>query len=166
MQRLRWIIYLGAMAALVGCNGRTTAPDVAAVPEPLDLLLPSEIRLHPFTGTRTFSADNRRKGLEVRVEARDAFGDPAKAFGNFRFELYTHRAASTAPTGRQLGVWHVPLLAPEQNIVHWDNMTRTYEFRLEWEHAIPAGEKFVVRAVFDSPFTERLFAERVFVAGE
>lgn len=166
MRRMRGIIYLMLVAAVAGCNGGSKGPEVQRVPEPIDLLLPQEIQLHPFTGTRAFGDGEARQGLEVRVEAIDAFGDSGKAFGDFRFELYTHRADRADPKGRQLAVWHVPLMDPERNAVHWDSITRTYEFRLEWEHPIPAGEKFVVLAVFDSPFTQRLFAEQVLVAGQ
>ena len=31
---------------------------------------------------------------------------------------------------------------------------------------IPVGRKFVLQAVFTSPFTERMFAERVFISGQ
>ena len=36
-----------------------------------------------------------------------------------------------------------------------------------WDlNPIPVGQRFVLVAVFTSPFTQRLFAERVFVSGQ
>jgi len=89
-----------------GCNGGkfgfgssgdsrvATRPEPADVklPAPLHLLLPRAISIHPFTGTRTFDKAGRVKGIDVRVEALDAYGDSTKAFGKFRFALYQHQA--------------------------------------------------------------------------
>ena len=45
------------------------APATFGVPEPINLLLPQTIRIHPFTGTRDFGDDGGMEGLEVRIEA-------------------------------------------------------------------------------------------------
>ncbi|MDY6913600.1 MAG: hypothetical protein SVT52_03985 [Planctomycetota bacterium] len=135
-------------------------------PAPINLLMPKAVRIHPFTGTRTFEGTGGLKGLNVRIELLDGYGDSAKGFGNFRFELYRFLAYNNDCKGRKLATWDVPLMDSKANLTHWDNITRTYEFKLQWDKPIPVGRRLVVVAVFTSPFTQRLFAERVFVAGQ
>jgi len=135
------------------------------VPYPVNLLLPKTISIHPFTGTRSFDETGGIKGIDVRIEAKDAYGDANKAFGTFRFELYEFRPQNPDPKGRLVMTWEEDLTQPEKNLLHW-NVHRTYEFKLLWRRPIPVGQKFVLRAVFSSPFTERLIDERVFVSGQ
>ncbi len=146
--------------------GKSPEAAEVPVPEPLHLLLPETVRVHPFTGTRTFDEAGGVKGIDVRVEALDAYGDATKAFGTFRFALHRHRADSPDPRGARIATWEENLLEPEKNMLHWDSITRAYKFKLQWYRAIPVGSRFVLAVTFSSPFTERKFAERVFVSGE
>jgi hypothetical protein len=155
-------------AALAGCNGSgnrwlpASRPGVETpVPQPVDLLLPRSIKIHPFTGTRTFGDAGGVRGIEVHVEALDAFDDSAKAFGSFRFELYTYKRNSPESKGRQMHVWTVDLTKPADNLVHWDKVHRNYLFKLQWDQPIEVGNRFLLMAVFESPFTERLTDSRV-----
>jgi hypothetical protein len=154
-----------AALLLAGCNTEPEPP-AQGVPEPINLLLPKEIRVHSFTGTRVFDQAGGVRGIEVRIEARDYFDDPTKAFGDFRFELYTHKAGRPGEKGQQLDIWAVELMDVEKNFLHWDDITRTYKFKLKWTYPIPVGRKFVVVAAFDSPYTDRLMDQRTFVAGQ
>ena len=138
----------------------------APVPYPISLMLPKTLSIHPFTGMRTFDDSGGVKGIDVRIEAKDSYGDTTRAFGDYRFELYTFRPNSLDPKNNRIAAWDVPLTDPGVNGRHWDNITRTYKFRLQWDQSIAVGQRFVLVAVFSSPHTERLFAERVFVAGE
>jgi len=142
------------------------APRRNEVPYPIRLLLPEEIQIDSFTGTRTFDKAGGIKGIHVRVKALDAYGDVTKAFGKFRFELYRLRTNSADRNGEALGRWNVDLSDPKVNIRHWDNIPPGYKFRLQWSRSIPVGEKFMLVTVFSSPFTERIFAERVFLSGQ
>ncbi len=137
-----------------------------AVPAPIDLLLPRSIRLHPFTGTRVFSEAGGVTGIDVRIEAFDAYGDASKAFGHFRFELFAFKPNSPDPRGERLGLWNVSVDGQHSNRKHWSRITRTYQFKLGWNQPIPVGRKFVLAAAFQSPFTPRLFDQRVFVSGQ
>jgi len=167
------ILMPGLLSVLTGCNGDPTGgwmirpgpKGQIAVPEPINLLLPKEIRVHDFTTTQTFDKQGR-KGIEVRMQALDAYGDSTKAFGDFRFELYQYRAQSLNPKGKLIATWPESVQDPRKNLIHWDDISRTYVFKLQWYDAIPTGKRFVLVAIFTSPFTERLFAERIFVAGQ
>ncbi len=139
-------------------------PAAEVVPEPINTLLPTQIRIHPFTGMRVLSEKGNIKGIDVRIEAIDAFGDTNKAFGQFRFELYQFKPNSPDPKGARLAVWNENVEDFESNRRHWSSIARTYQFKLAWNHPIPVGQKFVLVTVFQSRFTERLFAERMFVS--
>ena len=146
---------------------RTVSPATqpVAVPAPLSLLLPHAVRIHPFTGTRTFH-EKGIKGIDVRIEVLDAYGDSTKAFGDFRFEAYAYQQRHVNRKGARMGAWQESLLDPKQNLVHWDRITRAYEFKLQWDRPIAVGDRFVLAVVFSSPYSQRLFHERVFVAGQ
>ncbi len=134
------------------------------IPPPINLLLPKTMDIHPFTQTGTF--DKGGSGLHARIQARDAYGDPTKAFGDFRFELYEFRPLHQNHKGARLGRWEVKLSQPEQNMKHWDRLTRSYKFKLRWDQRLPTGRRVILVAVFTSRFTPRITAEREIIAGE
>ncbi len=145
---------------------KVRAAGAKEVPEPIDILLPRKIRIHAFTGTRIFDANGDLKGIEVRLEAKDGFDDSTKAFGEFIFELYRYRPNNADPRGERIAVWEENLLDPYDNLKHWHGISRTYRFKLLWDEPIPTGKRFVLEAVYSSPFTERMFDRYVFVAGQ
>jgi hypothetical protein len=160
---------------LAGCNGDSQGPwgptppraTSQPVPAPINLLLPRGISFQGFTGgPRALDAAGQAKGIEVHIAAKDSFGHATKAFGDFRFELYDFRPNATDPKGQRLAVWEVSTSDPRTNRDHWNEVHRTYEFRLGWDQTVPISTKLVLVAVFSSPFTERLFAQHTFVAGE
>jgi len=157
----------------VGCNSDgwrfgTKSPisrEKQEIPQPISLLLPKSIRVHPFTG-RTFDEAGGISGIDVRIEALDAYGDATKAFGDFRFEMYHHVANSLDPKGAMIAIWEESLLEPKKNLLHWDKTTRLYTFKLQWDRPVPVGKRLVLVASFDSPFTERLTDQWEFVSGQ
>jgi hypothetical protein len=162
-----WLMVGFAMALAAGCRpkGEYFAADPGrTVPSPIDLLLPRSIEIHPWTETTTF--DDGEGGIHARVVARDAYGDPTKAFGRFRFELYEFRPQSQNKLGARLADWELDLSQAEQNLRHWDQHTRGYEFRLAWTQRLPTGRRLVLVGLFDSEFTTRLTTEKEIVAGE
>ncbi len=169
------VVTFVALLATAGCEsqaGKLGAFDILfrpvtrGVPDPINLMLPQSIRIHPFTGTRDFDATQGVRGLEVRIEALDAYQDSAKAFGVFRFELYKHREENPDGKGERISSWEVDLMGPQDNVIHWDKVHRNYLFKLKWDKPIPIGTRFMLSAVFESPYTERLFDEQVFVSGK
>lgn len=149
---------------LIPCAGCQPKAETQSVPYPISLLLPKEIRVHAFTGTKEF--DNKTKGIEVHIEAHDAYGDATKAFGEFRFELYAFRPQNPDPKGKLLGTWTEPLYDAKTNALHWWSVSRTYIFKLQYDQPMTQGQEFVLVAVFSSPYTPRLFAQRTFTAGQ
>jgi len=129
-------------------------------------VLPAEVRLHPFTGTREFSEAGGLSGIEARVEAMDHFGDPNKAFGTFRFEVYRYRPHQADPKGRRLAPWTIDLTDPQMNMKHWDSLSRQYKFHLHWNEPIPVGQRFILRVVFSPVSGPRLFDEIELVSGQ
>lgn len=166
--RARWEAFWGRSGQPTGVSTSDSPgpANIQAVPPPLDVLLPTKIRIHPFTGTRTFEEAGNIDGLDVRIEALDAYGDATKAFGNFRFELHSFMPNSTERKAGRLVTWEVPLTDPKANFIHWNSINRAYEFKLQWAKGIAGGQRYVLVAIFASPYTKRLFAERVFVAGQ
>ena len=138
------------------------------VPQPVNLLLPKSIHIHPFTVTRTFDQAGGIGGVDVRVEAFNAFHEAAKAFGSFRFEVYSFTDNSLEPKGSRRGIWEIEpsMLDPKENLRYWNRSQQMYEFKLQLDKPIPVGQKFVLVAVFTSPFTPRLTAQRIFTAGQ
>ncbi len=173
-------LLVAVAAASAGCDGEKfdfrppwSAPSArdanaarTAVPEPIHLLLPQAVRIHPFTGTRTFDDSGGVKGIDVRIEAIDAYGDSTKAFGKFQFALHEYRPGRPDPKGRRIATWEEDVLEPKKNLIHWDNITRAYKFKLQWYRPIPVGSRFILVVSFSSPFTERRFAERSFISGQ
>ncbi|MFA6133888.1 MAG: hypothetical protein WC869_07745 [Phycisphaerae bacterium] len=155
----------GICLPLCGCAGSNT-PSLTPVPSPINLMLPQSLRIHPFTALRDLEDANGVRGLDVRIEALDAYGDTTRAYGDFRFELYTFRNVSTDPKDVKIAAWDVPMLEAKANLSHWNNITRAYEFKLQWTQPAKPGQKFVLVATFSSPFNQRIFAEYVVVAGQ
>jgi hypothetical protein len=153
-----------AAACAPGCGDATPPAGGVEVKPPLSYMLPHEIRIHPFTGLRTLDKDFR--GLEVRMEAMDAYQDTTKAFGTFRFELYAFKPYSSNPKGALIESWEVDLMNSRENVIRWDPITRSYVFRLGLNESVPAGRRLVLTAAFESPYSlNRLFAkEYEFVA--
>ncbi len=101
----------------------------------------------------------RREFAQHLVEDRQPFGD-------FRFELFTYLGNSANTRGQLLATWDVSLMDPKANLLHWDKITSTYKFKLQWDQPIPVGRRFVLAAVLASPYAERQFAQRVFISGQ
>lgn len=138
------------------------------IPSPIDTLLPHKIDFHPFTeaGIRQLDDAGGLRGIETRIRAFDLHGDTTKAFGQFRVELYAYRPDAVDHKGKKGPTWEIDLMDAEVNNLHWDEISRAYKFLLQWDNAIPVGQRYVLHVTLSSPWTARKFAEKVFVAGE
>ncbi|MBI5724097.1 MAG: hypothetical protein HZA50_09085 [Planctomycetes bacterium] len=136
------------------------------VPHPIDLLLPKELKIHPFTGARTLDETGKTYGVEARVQALDAYGDPTKAFGRFTFMLY-NVAPGSGQKGELISSWYenLNLSTMEKNAAHWEKHWQTYEFKLRLNPPLAHGQPCILVVNFESDFSPRLTAELKFAAG-
>ncbi len=165
------VLLASAVAVLlVGCDGGLLptkgdqAGHVEKVPQPIDMLLPKTLEIHPFTQTVAFPGS--AGGVHARVQARDSFGDATKAFGTIRFELYSFLKQNQRKRGPRVGQWEISIAQPRANLTHWNRHFRSYEFKLACDKPLPTSRRFILVATFTSPFTPRLSAQREIVAGE
>jgi len=158
--------FCGMAALIAGCDGISpkggNVETCEKVPDPISLLLPQKISIHPFTQTATF--EDGKQGLHMRIQFTDFFGDPTKAFGDLRFELYEFKPYQQHKRGDQLDIWDEYISDPDKNMIHWDSHTRSYEFRLASKNPILPGQKFILVVYFNSRFTPRMTAETVLTA--
>ncbi len=168
-----WIVLSALAISVPACNpnslswlptkgGSATATET--IPPPINLMLPRTMEIHPFTQTAEFGPDDC--GIHARITARDADGDETKAYGDFRFELYIFRPQHSSKKGPRIAQWEVSINDPEQNLMHWDRHTRSYEFKLGGFPSIAKGTRLILVAVFSSRFTPRIDTEREITAGQ
>lgn len=162
-------LVVGALAFLpLACTknaGEAVGPDEQ---EALQMLMPSAVRIQPFTQATSFDDDGVPDGIELMVQPLDRIGDPVKVVGRFTFELWTYRAASADRKGRQLQFWEVVLDSDKDQQRFWDRTAMMYVFNLDVvPGAIPPGEdtgpvvpgKLVVVAAYHTPSGEHLIDE-------
>ena len=128
--------------------GREVGPDA---PWPL---WPQRMRIHPLSQFVT----NKSSGevlIEARIEFVDAYGDTCKAVGLIDIDL--HDADAARYTSEAITSWNADLWDLEINNDLYDDVTRTYLFRLQLdEHPIPLEPE--LRAYFLSGDGKRLQA--------
>ena len=138
-----------------------------AAPEWAGLFAPRTLVVGFFTRSKNFDETPGDDGLEIRLQPLDQFGDPTKAVGSYRIEVFTYRVRTGEKRGERLGHWFVPVLDAESNRKYYDAVDRSYVFPLLWDREIQAGASVIVQATYYPPggFTEKLFAQRVIKVG-
>ena len=107
---------------------------------------PQRMRIHPLS----HFVKDRSSGdllLEVRIELFDPEGDTCKAVGRMDIDLFDADAAKFM--AEAVGSWTTDLSDLEVNQAHYDEVTRTYLFRLEVAE-VPVPELPELRAYFTS----------------
>lgn len=162
---MRWIaaaliVLLGGCAAtgpaVQSPDGRVEDREVAVG----DVWMPEPVAVRVYPSTR-FVREGDRLFLEARIELLDAMGDPVKWPGQARLELLA--ATSTRPirTGGRLYGWSVDLRTGEQQISHYDPVTRTYLFRLVVNDPAVTERATVLRAEYSPREAARVSDEAV-----
>ncbi len=154
------------------------APGAPTLPEPqggdqpappwATMFAPRSLVVGFFTRSRNFDEVPGDDGLEVRLQPLDRFGDPAKAVGSYRIEIFAFRIHTSEKPGRRLGHWFVAVLDEASNRKYYDPVDRSYVFPLLWDTEIEPGSAVIVQATYYPPggFTQKLFAQRVIKIGE
>jgi hypothetical protein len=137
------------------------------VPEWAQMFDPKSLVIGFFTQAKDFDGKGGPDGLAVRVQPIDQFGDPTKAVGAYRIEVFDYRQKSLEKRGDRLGHWFVSVLDAESNRKYYDPIDRAYVFPLLWDQPIGSGQAVVVQAIFYPPggFDEKLIAQRVIRVG-
>ena len=143
----------------LGCRPPLPSGDRPAMFEPV------ELRINPtFTRFRSFDADTSHDGIEADVELRDEFRDSTKGGGLIYFELYHYIPAGPDVRGPQIGGpagFDLSTVAAQRE--HWQNIVRSYRFRLPWRDLDPT-ERYVLSATYgprEEHRGERLFDQIV-----
>ncbi|MCX5655150.1 MAG: hypothetical protein NTY65_10935 [Planctomycetota bacterium] len=149
---------------------RLPGPEGANKPAPpwATMFAPASLVIGFFTRSRNFGGGAGDEGLEVRIQPLDQFGDPSKAVGSYRVEVFQYRIRTTEKKGDRLGHWFVSVLDAEANRKFYDPVDRSYVFPLLWVTPIESGTQVIVQATYYPPggFQEKLFAQRVIKIGQ
>jgi hypothetical protein len=149
---------------------RLPGPDGANKPAPpwATMFAPASLVIGFFTRSRDYDGQPGDDGLEVRIQPLDQFGDPAKAVGSYRIEVFLYRIRTSEKKGERLGHWFISVLDAESNRRFYDPVDRSYVFPLLWEAPIGTGVQVIVQATYYPPggFQEKLFAQRVIKIGK
>jgi len=153
---------LGSWLSQLGDKGEEPSPQW------MQMFEPSSIHIGFFTKSRNFDDKKGDDGIEVRVQALDRFGDPTKAVGNWRFEVFNYQYRALERRAGRLCHWFVAMLTPEENERYYDSIDRSYRFPLLWDNPISPGTRVVVQATFYPPggFERKLIAERIIRVGD
>jgi len=151
--------------AHTGASPELPEPEAGSAPAPewATLFAPRSLVIGFFTCSRNFDDVPGDDGLVVCVQPLDQFGDPAKAVGWYRLEVFAYRTHTGEKRGGRLGHWIVSVLDAETNRRYYDPVDRAYVFPLVWDHPIDPGTPVIVQATYYPPggFTEKLFAQRL-----
>lgn len=90
---------------------------------------PASMRIHPLTRVL---ANDEQIIIEARIEFSDAHGSTTRCKGQLRLLLIETAGASE---GQVLEEWNNDLREIDNNVLHFDDITRTYLFRLRLDPA-------------------------------
>jgi hypothetical protein len=155
MARPGYLLILCALLLLAGCN--ETPPQPAAEKVMFGAV---SFRIHPtFTQFKDWNGDGKPDGIEAVVEFQDQFGDPTRATGKVRFELYTFESIYPDHRGYRVAMWSASLNDKEDQVSRWDPAARGYTFQLAFEKIDPK-HTYVLTAQIDRG-ESRLFDQLV-----
>lgn len=160
MKRIAILFCIVVFATIAGCSGPQSGN--ATAPEAIQDTLPEKITIHSFSEPQTDSSGKKISSIDLRLVAEDAYGDATKALGTFRFEMYSFRRHNLDPRDERITTWTIQALEKQTNTLYYDDISRMYRFNLRLPQAIPADKRFVIVAVFQSPYTKRLMDTRRF----
>src|SRR5437763_1601434 len=87
------------LVLLCGCEPETFSRSMTEQ----QMFGPTTMRIHPtFTQVKDWTGDSKPDGVEAFLELSDQFGEPTRATGTIRFELYSFHEAEEERRGKQL----------------------------------------------------------------
>ena len=148
------------MVMVTGCVPEpqgNLAVSTGEIPKPLEQYLPESLKIHPFT--KMGELKDGKYGIDAHIQAIDPWGEPTKAFGNFRIELYQFRKFHHEKKGKMVEAWDVRLGSAGENRKRWDHHTRSYHFMLGMMNRLTPGRRMILTISYQDNFTERLTVE-------
>lgn len=97
--------------------------------------------------------------IQAAIVLEDRFGDPVKALGEFRFELFKYRPAFSDPRGMRFakqGIQEIDLSEVLENQKYWDSITRAYRIDLKLPEDAKGLSQIVLQVTFTTSCGERL----------
>jgi len=138
----------GAVVLLAGCR---SADPAGTAPPPAAFAVEQVRFQRSFTRIIPAATPGAADTIESYVELRDKFGDPIKAMGEFRFELFRYRPAFPDPRGARFehdGLQILDLRGIEVNQQHWDSITRSYRLPLRLPQEARSLKRIVLQVTF------------------
>lgn len=115
---------------------------------------PAAMRIHPLSRLVTSPGETPQTVIEARVEFLDREGHTTKGYGTVDIDLLD----AGQPGASSRVHWGLDLRTLEVNAHHFDDVTRTYLFKLDANDNLPERPQLIVR--FESVDGERLQAVR------
>lgn len=144
---IRWMLIFACALLGIGCE-----PPDSVYRSSFDQQMfgPASIRIHPtFTQIRGWNNDGKLDGIEVTLEMLDQFGEPTRATGTVRFELYSYRPDLPDPRGPRLAApWTAMLNTTQDQQLRWNSALRAYTFQLHYPD-ISKNRYYVLDAQLD-----------------
>jgi len=108
---------------------------------------PSSMRVHPLTRIIPNTEYPDHLQIDMRLELNDRFGDTTKGIGLLRIRLFP--SLSSSQNGNpdiRIALWKPEFQDVNQNVLHFDRITRTYHFLLDVPEGVrvPANSTIVV----------------------
>lgn len=148
------------LLCLIALPGGCASPAAPRTADEQAMFAPVSFRIHPtFTQIKDWSGQKKPDGIEALLEFTDQFGDPTRAAGTVRFELYNYRADDPDHRGQRLAIWTGSMNSRDDQVAHWDAAARGYSFQLAFP-AVRNDHAYVLTAQIDRPGS-RLFDQLV-----
>jgi hypothetical protein len=145
---VRRILPLLALSAALFLGGCGVQP-FARSEDDQKMFGPATVRLHPaFTQVKEWTGGKKPDGIEAVLELQDQFGEPTRAAGTVRFELFSYVSDDPERKGRRLAIWSARLDGREEQIARWNPAIRAYSFQLGYDQ-IRTDRAYVLTAQFD-----------------
>lgn len=159
-----WQLIIPVALILAGCSNPDFSEDM---PKEENLFNASAMRIHPiFTQVKNWTGTDKPDGIEVMLEFQDPFGDPTKASGIVRFELYEYRKGEPEMRGtRSANPWVASLASYDDQRARWNRTSRTYSFQLAYPQ-ISVFQSYVLVATFKPTGDGRRLEAKVVLAGQ
>ena len=163
-QLVVWTAQMVMMVAVLvvgGCDGtqRVEWPWQGEESFPVE-----DIQLHRSFTRVVPGQGEQPEQIEAYVQLRDQYGDPTKATGQLRFEVFRFRSGFADPQGsrfEQGGLVVVDLQDAATSQKHWDPITRGYKAVLALPDQAESLRRLVLQATYVSDAGYRIEDEMV-----